>query len=215
MMRRRSARGRVIALLLFLLAAAGAGVLGLYRSNPDLFVLRLGGATGQLGSTPISSEGTQGAQQPAATEIPPETRFAVIALRPLFVPERLPPEQEAEPSGDSGDDSLSDIVVTGIVMAGEDSIAIAEPARPGSKGAKFVLRVGDTVSGWTVEAIELDRIVLLKGDERGELELKKDESPPPRRTPQRTERRANPQQQNPQRPRVLQPQQPAQQPARQ
>lgn len=181
-------------------------MLGLYYSDPDLFVLRLG-AGGQMGSTPISTEATQGAKTPDSVTVPPpESRFEVIALRPLFNPDRLPAEEEAAPAPEAASDSLPDMVVTGIIMAGEDSVAILEPARPGSKAQRLMLRKGDTVQGWTLESIEADRIALSKGEESGVIELKKDESPAPRQ-PNRQQNQQRQQQ-------PLQPQQP-QQPARQ
>lgn len=198
MIRRRRAGGRVAALILFLLAAAGGGMLGLYYSGPDLFVLRLG-AGGQMGSIPISTEAMQGTQtQGTVTAPPPESRFEVIALRPLFNPDRLPAEEAAAPVPEAASDSLPDMVVTGIVMAGEDSVAILEPARPGSKGQRLMLRKGDTVQGWFLESIEAGRITLSKGEERGVIELKKDESPVPRQ-PNRQQNQQR--QQQPQQPR--------------
>lgn len=201
MIRRRKAGGRVAAFVLFVLAAAGGGVLGLYYNDPDLFVLRLG-AGGQMGSTPISTEAMQGAETSgSATAPPPESRFEVIALRPLFNPDRLPAKAEVAPAPETGSDSLPDLVATGIIMAGEDSVAILEPSRLGSKGQRLMLRKGDTVQGWTVEAIEADRITLSKGEESGQILLKKDESPAPRQP-------IRPQNQQRQQP-VQQPQQPA------
>lgn len=209
MIRRRSAGGRVAALILFLAAVAGGGTLGLYLNDPDRFVIRLG-AGGHMGSAPISTEAMPGAQQQDPTAAPPpESRFEVIALRPLFNPDRLAPEEEAAPAPETDSGSLPDMVVTGIIMAGDDSVAILEPSRRGSKGQRLMLRKGDTVSGWTLETIEADRILLSKGEESGELVLKKDESPA-----QRQPNRQPNAQQNQQRQRVIPPAQQPQQPAR-
>lgn len=210
MIRRRSTGGRVAAFILFLAAAGGAAILGLYFNDPDRFVVRLGGGE-HPGSAPIATEATPRAQQQDPVSAPPpESRFEVIALRPLFNPDRLPPEEEAAPEPETSGNSVPDMTVTGIIMAGDEGVAILEPSRPGSKDQRLMVRKGDRVQGWKVEKIEADRILLSKGDETVDLKLKKDESPA-----QRQPNRQPNAQQNQQRQRAIPPAQQPQQPARQ
>ena len=133
MTRRHPARKRALAALLLLACLLGAGLLALQREYPDLMVRRLS----LLGESAIAQNpaNAPGSGQPAAgqpnTPPPPESRFAVIALRPLFTPGRRPADQPASPADTTADGPPTGLLVTGIVMAGADSVAIIEPERPG------------------------------------------------------------------------------------
>lgn len=205
-MTRRPGDKRALAVLL-LACLLGAGLVALHRGYPDLMVRRLsaGGESSAPAQTP-ANPATGG--RPAATPPPPESRFTVIALRPLFSPGRRPPDQPATPGPVSGSKELPKVILTGIVRAGADSLAIVEPARRGAQSEPaLTLRVGDSLGSWTVEAIGVDRIVLIQSDERRELELKEDETRRRQAQPRNDRRNIRPQQ-NPQPPRTVQPTQP-------
>ena len=193
MTRRQPARKRALAALLLLACLLGAGLLALQHEYPDLMVRRLS----LLGESPIvqTSANGPGPGQTAVgqpnTPPPPESRFAVVALRPLFASDRRPAEQPATPDAAAPGGPPTDLLVTGIVMAGEDSVAILEPARPGPQAEPaLVVRVGDSVSGWPVEEIEAGRVILERDGERHEM-LLIDENDPRRATGPRRAPAAN------------------------
>lgn len=170
MTRRRPARGRALVALLLLACILAGGALALHRADPDLLVLRLGG--GQDAAPPAHPpDNTAGPGQPA-TRPQPESRFAVIALRPLFSAGRRPSDQPESVAAAISGGALSNLLVTGIVIAGADSVAILEPTRPGPQAEPaLIAHVGDGVAGWTVEAIEPGRVVLVRDGERHEMPL--------------------------------------------
>jgi len=180
MTRRRPARRRALAALFLLFAFAGGGLLALHRADPDMLVRRLA-AENDPGVHAQSPANAVNVGQPSAVRSdspPPESRFAVIALRPLFSPGRRPadqPEAAAAPTGTA----QPDLLVTGIVMAGPDSVAILESARPGRQTEPaLVARVGDNVeNGWTVEAIEPGKVVLTREGVRVALPLIEEDNP--------------------------------------
>lgn len=218
MIRRRPAPKRVLIALLLLLSVVAGGILAMHRADQDLLVRRLGpsGATVPAQSSPAG--GAEAASQPTASASQPESRFAVIALRPLFTAGRHPSEQQQ--TAIAAEESVApDLLVTGIVIAGPDSVAILEPAKRGTSmgDSALVVHVGDGVAGWRVEAIEPGVVVFTRDGERHELPLAEEDDPrrpAARRTPvpgqPRTPvRQVQPAQQQPIQP---QPNQPPQQP---
>lgn len=192
MTRRHPVRKRAVAALLLLACLLGAGLLALQREYPDLMVRRLSlEGESPTARTPANAPGSD---QPAAgqpnTPPPPESRFAVIALRPLFTPGRRPADRPDAPGATAPEGALPDLLVTGIVMAGADSVAILEPARPGPQAEPaLVARIGDSVGGWTIEAIEPGRVILVRDGTRHEMPLIDEDNPrraaAPRRAPAR------------------------------
>jgi hypothetical protein len=176
MTRRRPARKRAIAALLLLACLLGGGLLALHRGYPDLMVRRLSNE----GALPPaqSPANALGPGQSATALPPPESRFAVIALRPLFSPGRRPPDQPEAPAAAPDGTVPPDLLVTGIVLAGPDSVAILEPARPGPQAEPaLVARAGDSVGGWTIEAIEAGLVILVRDGARHELPLIDEDDP--------------------------------------
>jgi general secretion pathway protein N len=206
MSRRRSAGRRSLVALLLLACILGAGLLALEREYPNMMVRRLSPVDAPPPAQPPDT--VPGSGQPVTALLPAERHFAVVALRPLFTPGRRPPERPATPGPVSRPKELPAVILTGIVMAGTDSLAIIEHVRTGAQSEPaLTLRVGDTLGGWVVETIAVDRLVLVQDDERRELELKEDET---RRRPvqPRKDRKKTAPQQNLQPPRVVQPAQP-------
>ena len=206
MIRRRPARRRTLVLLLLLACLLAGGILALYRAYPGLMVLRMTDGVNTLQPVVTTAIAPPPGQ---AVATPPESRFAVIALRPLFIPTRRPPEGPEAPATASGS-APPDLLVTGIVMAGEDSSAILEPARPGPKAKPMVARVGESVGEWTVESIEPGVVTLVRDATRHELPLIEEDDPrrdkgarrapvpnPPRSTPIPPQRQPQPPAQQP------------------
>lgn len=182
MARGTSARGPGALLLLCLLLA---GAVALEIRYPDSLILHVGAPTDGVPAAP--GTGVGGATEPGPYQPPGEADFQVIELRPLFAPDRRPPEAGTGPveDGPAPPASLDGLVLTGIIGAGDQRVAIVEPAGPPRPGSEALsLRAGDELRGWTVEAIGDDRILLVNGTERFEMELVED---PARR--RRTKRR--------------------------
>lgn len=175
MMRPRSTSRRSLAALLLLACLPGAALLAADRIDPGLLVLRLSRDTAAQGAPAQESVTAPG--QPAAVQMPPSSRFAVIALRPLFAPDRRPPDAPAAATEAPTDPTAPDMLVTGIVMAGEDSVAIIEPARPGPNAESMVARIGHSIAGWKVEAIKPDRVILSRDGKQHEMMLIKEDDP--------------------------------------
>lgn len=173
-MKRRNPRKRALVALLLLLCAAGGALLVFYSMEPELVVERLdvpATAPEAAGDAESTAEVPSPTQTPLAP--PTEARFSVIALRPLFSPDRRPPDNPDSPVAAPGSAAAPDVVVTGIVTAGADSVAILEPLRPGpeSEDSPRVARIGDEIGGWKVDSIEASRVVLVREGERVELPL--------------------------------------------
>lgn len=190
-----------------------AGAIFLEFRNPDLFVRRVAAPAGAI--QPADSGAT-----PATTRLAPvvtgEAAFAAIAARPLFSPTRRPPEGSADgPTGPVSSD-LSGYAVTGIVTSADGGVAILEKTGVAAgQEPGLILSPGDTIEGWTVDAIREDRVVVLKDGERQELILRKDDDRPrlqrPRAaTPAPAPRRLLPRAPELQQQRPQQPQQPQQ-----
>lgn len=177
-MTRRPQR-RALIVVLLLICTAAAGMLAAYRAVPGIFVERLDLPDAATAAAPQQGLETGNADASALAPPPPESRFAVIALRPLFSPDRRPPAQpESAETGAAGDEQ-PDLLVTGIVAAGPDSVAILEPASPAAAGADtaMVVRVGDEAAGWKVESIEPALVVLVRDGRRIELPLIDEDDP--------------------------------------
>lgn len=153
--------------------------------HSDLFVreMQVDGGEPAAASPDVARPG-------AATvpSVPAEAAFSVISERPLFSPERRPAETAEETPAAPAPSAPPPLIVTGIVGAGEDSIAILRdpsPARQRDPGQ--VVRTGEVVQGWTVEAIlpAEQKVILVSSERRVELELVVEEvSPtPPRAQP--------------------------------
>ena len=118
-----------------------------------------------------------GAEIQALFDLPPIDAFSEIADRPVFSPNRRPPDYfgeeddavfELEPARRQG----LDVTVVGIIT-GPRAVALLQP----DSGDRLVpLAEGQTLSGWTLTAIEPFRLVFQRdGDERTiELEFREE-----------------------------------------
>jgi hypothetical protein len=170
--RRTPARGLG---LLFLLCLLLAGAVAMETRYPDALVMQVwtsGDGTPTQPGPAVAPTSEDGAYRP-----PGETAFRVIEERPLFAPTRRPPEVGSEPveKGPPPPSGLDGLALTGIIRAGEEWVAIVEPAGPPRPGNEALsLGAGDTLRGWTVESILEDRMVLIHGTQRFEMELTDD-----------------------------------------
>ena len=181
MARGTSARvpGALLALCLLLASAVALEI-----QYPESLVMLVG--TPADGTSVAPGTGVGGAAEDGRYQPPGETDFQVIELRPLFDPDRRPLEAGAETAqdGQAPPASLDGLVLTGIIGAGAERVAIVEPAGPPRPGSEALsLRVGEELRGWTVEAIGEDHILLVNGPQRFEMELTDD--PARRRHPKR------------------------------
>ena len=183
-MKRRPSRARAAILPLLAIILLLGALLALELRDPDLFVRGLavsGGAAPATEPVPTDPAGAR-----SIHKMPGEASFAAISLRPLFSPTRRPPEQATTAAEAPTSNKAPSFDLTGIVSSGEGDVAIFEPARKASRrGPGVVVRVGDTIEGWAVEAIEFEarRVVLTKDGERLEMEQKADETRRPRTPP--------------------------------
>ena len=183
-MRRRPSPVRAAAPLLLAVILLLGGLLALEFERPDLFVHRLAASDGMASG--IKSPSTDPAAARLVPKMPGEATFAVISARPLFSMTRRPPEQPTGAAAVPTSSKPPSLALTGIVSSGEGDTAIFEPAGKTSRtGPGLVVHAGDTIEGWTVEAIEFEerRVILTKDGERLELELKAGEIRRPRAPP--------------------------------
>ena len=120
---------------------------------------------------------------PLARLSPPEPRdtYAAVIERPLFRPERKPPDpdenepEQPEPEPETAT-TLDGMDLSAVVITGGVTSAWVKP--PGS-GDLIRLRLGDDLEGWSVKEIQPDRLVLERQGERDELPLRDFTAAPP------------------------------------
>jgi len=137
---------------------------------------------------PAVTAGPVEEQVPAATfSLPALDQFKETLERPLFADNRRPPavpeprvadQTEAPKIVASPRHSTAGLVLSAIVMAGDDRVALL---RARKSGAARRLRVGERIDGWRVESIAPGAVVLSLKDERKTLALRRFGPPPPPR----------------------------------
>lgn len=99
--------------------------------------------------------------QPTVIEMPPIGDFTETLRRPLFAASRRPPEEEpAQPAMAAKAPTLK---LFGVVITPDDRSALIR--EPGSKEITE-LGVGEEVSGWMLEKVLPDHIIMRLGDSR-------------------------------------------------
>jgi hypothetical protein len=166
----------------FVLLAAGAAGLG-YLIYAEL----TSGAADQAAeaAAPASPAAGSAATAPAGGfAMPPASAYRSVTERPIFAPSRRPTVRDAP-------EAVADAVsfnLVGIVISGEDKIALISQAQTQGKGLQRI-KEGQTIGGWTVQAIEQDRVVLERDAGTHELKLTDKEKTP--RVPAPPTRRQN------------------------
>ena len=101
---------------------------------------------------------------PQRQAMPEKARFSAIVERPLFSSSRRPPSEEmAVAAAPTPDFSLF-----GVVISTGEPFALV---KPGGGGDPVRVKEGEEISGWTVDRIESDRILIRHGRTEGELLL--------------------------------------------
>lgn len=124
------------------------------------------------GATPTESEfitmSVEAVEPTSPFRMPPPEHFAVIVERPLFQPSRRPPAEPLAAAPAPRQPEPLTATLRGIVSNGGQRTALLWV-----QGHTKLLRLsgGEVHQGWRVEAIEEDRIVLRRGDDRAELRL--------------------------------------------
>lgn len=122
--------------------------------------------------------------------------YGIVIERPLFRPQRKPPEPEPEQSETEPEPEIAGTLdgmdLSAVVMTPAQTEAwVRDPREPKLKP----LRVGDDLEGWAVKEILNDRVVLERQGERNELLLRdfaKAQMPAVPARPQAPARRSNP-----------------------
>ena len=128
----------------------------------------------------------------ALLEPPPaKEEYGSVIQRPLFLPERRPPPDEAEDVEEPETEAIAELDgmdLNAVVIT--PSTVSAWVRRPNTRDA-VRLRLGDEFEGWTVQTIEPDRLVFERQGDTDELILRDYENalPAPPRPPQPVARR--------------------------
>jgi hypothetical protein len=144
--------------------------------------------------------------EPTPFVMPPAEDFAAVVERPLFSPSRRPPSQAVAVVTVTSEPI--DLKLTGIVLSGDQPVAIFQPevqapkqrqtkrrtrrkrAPPAVAAANLSIRLseGDSYKGWTLDEIEAKTTLFSRGEEITRLEIVFDVAAP--RQPQRTTKTA-------------------------
>ncbi len=111
-------------------------------------------------------------EQPAAAQQPSPMEYAVIAEQNAFNPERKIPVAKAEEKPLP----KPEFVLYGTLIAGDASIAFMEdlkaPYSTSGRGKRQrALRVGGVLSGFTLNQVYTDRVVMVRGEEKMEVRV--------------------------------------------
>lgn len=122
-------------------------------------------------------------EKPAETKNPSPADYVVIAEQNLFHPDRKIPvdKKEAQPL------PKPEFVLYGTVRAGDVNIAYMEdrkhPVSTPTRGKKQIpLQTGQSLSGFTLQTIEADKVVMQRGEEKIVVQLNDSHSPKTRET---------------------------------
>ena len=120
--------------------------------------------------------------------------FSETITRPLFMPNRQPPESDAsaprEPVGRVAKSDAKRYALSAIIIVDDERVALLTDTATGGLSR---VKEGESVAGWKVEAIREESAVLINGDTREELALRTFGppivAPKPRRAPAGAKRR--------------------------
>ncbi len=95
--------------------------------------------------------------------MPPLQRFAVVTERPIFSPDRRPPQHSDDTTG-----AWSSFVLAGIIITPQSREALVLHGKPQTVAH---IREGQALDGWTFTSIYPDRVVFRNGPNEHELRL--------------------------------------------
>ena len=137
-----------------------------------LAATELGAATApeqnQAPSVPATAK-PSAASAVASFTLPPVQRFSVVTERPLFAPDRKPPQHD-ETAG-----AWSAFVLAGIIISPQSREALVLHGKPQTIAH---VQEGQALEGWTVTSIYPDRVVFGDGLNEHELRLVPKAGPP-------------------------------------
>jgi len=108
-------------------------------------------------------------EKPAENKPPSPSDYTIIAEQNLFHPDRIIPvnvvKAEAPPL------PKPDFVLYGTLMSGDVNVAYMEDKKtpmstPGREKRQTAVRIGDSISGFTLKKIDSDKVVLQRGEEQ-------------------------------------------------
>ena len=105
-------------------------------------------------------------EEPGQSKIPSLSDYTIIAEQNLFHPERkIPPAKEETPP-----QPKPEFVLYGTVVSDDTKLAYMEDKRsprttPGRGTRQTVLKIGQTMSGFTLKEIDVDKVVMVRGEE--------------------------------------------------
>jgi len=111
-------------------------------------------------------------EKPVESQIPSPSEYMIIAEENLFHPDRkIPVEKKAEQPLPK-----PEFVLYGTLITDDLKLAYMEdkksPRSTQGRGIRqTALRLGDTMSGFTVKEIDIDKIVMVRGEERIEVNV--------------------------------------------
>ncbi len=106
-------------------------------------------------------------KEPTQSQVPSPTDYMIVAEQNLFHPDRkIPPEKKEEQAMPK-----PMFVLYGTLMSDNINYAYLEDLKaprstPGRGRRQTALKKGDTMSGYTLDDIEQDKVVMAKGDDR-------------------------------------------------
>jgi hypothetical protein len=139
----------------------------------------------QVGTHPGGAVAGQGSAPATASPAPrfalaDRGTFSETLTRPLFMPERRPPEmaaaESAEPVRKPARPQPNRYALSAIIIVDDEPVALLTDT---ATGASSRVREGERIAGWQVEAIREDSAVLTRGDTREELPLRTFAAPAP------------------------------------
>jgi type II secretory pathway component PulC len=111
-------------------------------------------------------------EKPAAVQSPSAMEYTVIADQNVFNPERkIPPEKKDEKPLPK-----PEFVLYGTLITDDASIAFLDDLKapyttPGRGKRQKTLRIGNSLSGYTLSEVYADRVVMVRGEDRMELRV--------------------------------------------
>ena len=158
-----SARAASVTALIALCAVLG-GVIYSELSAP------IEGAASTASPAPAASK-PLAAGEPDGFTPPAAQAYSEISERPLFSASRRPAPRQSSPEAIG---AVSSFVFAGSIISKTERVALVQHSQP----VKLVrLREGDSLEGWTVVAIEADRVILEHNGDREELKPRDKVSP--------------------------------------
>lgn len=161
---RRAWRGGFVGTVLLAVLCGGLAAIVFFELEPPL-------------ADPGARAATRPQQKPApaATSeprftMPPLRDFGEVLARPVFSETRRPPAPDAAGSG-----ATTPFALLGVVLSAKERHALLEHGQPPHTDRVVE---GQEVDGWTLEAVQLDRVVLRRGDNSVEVKAKDKASAP-------------------------------------